>query len=290
MRKAFRLILVASLCGLAQMHFHHEFRRHLRALKGATPQPHAGFEEHNFKAEHEQKRDPHQPKFLNEAEDEQEGSRWGRHLRGDRDSQEEHHRSEENRGGEKRHGGPGHDGKDHRRGGHGMKKALFAVLLWLALVLPFLKCFKRFTFIKMKLHKVNHRCNDAQRSEVNRSIVDRLANSDNAATLTAQKKLDKATAKAVRLAEKAKKAADQMQKFTKDLEKQEAKKAKRLVAKIIEKKAQQMYCPPLAAPLLNTTQVSEESHFMMPPQEANTYTLDQVQALLSMERERLLKQ
>jgi hypothetical protein len=49
-----------------------------------------------------------------------------------------------------------HKGGDHHRGHHckGMKK-LFAGLLWLAMVVPFLHCFKRYSMGCVKLHKVN---------------------------------------------------------------------------------------------------------------------------------------
>jgi hypothetical protein len=63
---------------------------------------------------------------------------------------------------------PAHQDKHH---GKGKKCLIFATLIWLALVLPFLRLFKQFTVNMHKLHKVNKKCNEAQRQEVAKKVV-----------------------------------------------------------------------------------------------------------------------
>lgn len=142
----------------------------------------------------------------------------------------------------------------------------------------------------MKIHKINSRCNEAQRAEVTRTIV------ENDSCSAVQKQLNRATAKAQMFEKKAQKWAKKIQTLRGEVQKQEAKKDAQQIADA-EKARQQVYCAPVpqacAAPLINTTQVAEDAQplLMPPPQERTaTYTLEQVQALLNMERERLQKQ
>lgn len=252
------MILVASLFGIAQMIFQHKFYKEMKKLRfGDEVKP---FAAQDFSNEIPNKDTTEEVVFLNADEN-------GRHLKGGHHGEQRLKDNNWDRRPEDDH----HHGRDHHRGGHckGMKK-FFAVFLWLALVVPFLRYFKRYTVSCIKMHKVNQCCNETQRAEVNRIVVQKLgqANSDK------DTKIEKLARKASKFAAKAKKAAEKLAKLTKKAEKEEIEKMAAL-------QQQAVYAPPQSfAPGVDTKVYDmEEGSLLMPPQapqvqQQATYTLE----------------
>lgn len=94
-------------------------------------------------------------------------------------------------------------------------------------------------------------CNESQRAEVNKIIVERLGQSNPDQKKHA--KLEKLARKAKKLAEKAAKAAKKLMKLTEKAEKDALKLEKEKVEKMAALQQQQsVYSPPCPAPQVDT--------------------------------------
>lgn len=162
-RKAILIIVLATLAGFVQMHFQHKFYKTMRKLRNSedTKPAHGDFSNETPKEDYHE---TEEVVFLN-------ADKSGRNLKG-----EQHHGEDKRRGDDwERRSDDHHQGRDHHRGRHSKGiKLLFASLLWLAIVIPFLHCFCRFTVGCIKLYKVNKKCNESQRAEVNKIFVERI--------------------------------------------------------------------------------------------------------------------
>lgn len=137
LKKAFMLLVVATLVGMAEMHSAKKFHKGMRKM----------WEQKDFTTVENQPT-PQQVRWL----DNPTPTVQAKFL--DSASPE-----------------PAHEGKHHGKHGKGKKCVIFATLIWMALVLPFLRLFKQFTVNMHKLHKVNKKCNEAQRQEVAKKVI-----------------------------------------------------------------------------------------------------------------------
>lgn len=172
------LVVFASIFFALEKYNERHFMKELRHLRKSLKAKDAMQVDPHVVSEAEMAQIEEEVLFLNERDD--------RHLHGKHHGGKHHGERDEwhNEPREGRH--EGHDewkerGEHHdgHRGGphHGMKRIrrVVAILCWLALIGPLMHYARKTTKLRNKISKINKRCNEAQRAEINQKLVQKLS-------------------------------------------------------------------------------------------------------------------